>query len=230
MRPYAHASSRTRISHSYSVLYKAGNQFRGVLFGWALLISCLHPAMLRCCSAFSPLSRTTIGASARRYGLGATHRVLGKRDPYLLWTGRPRLAHSVPWSQSCRFSTVSSSFEHDSSKRYLFGDAPKSFKEINASSFICEALEATGKVSATAIQAAVYSHIAHTNKDAVIAAETGSGKTLAYLLPLIDKMMLEGSSSSTSTSDAIRSSGSDTDFFPTAVVLVPNKELGEQGS
>jgi superfamily II DNA/RNA helicase len=113
-------------------------------------------------------------------------------------------------------------------RSYLFGDAPKSFKDLNASSSICSAVEATGKTSATAIQAAVYGHIATTEKDTVIAAETGSGKTLAYLLPLIDKMILS-TTKPANTSSEPRATDAAHDFFPTAVVLVPNKELGEQG-
>lgn len=101
-------------------------------------------------------------------------------------------------------------------------------------------MKAAGKTLATSIQAAVYGHIANTNKDTVIAAETGSGKTLAYLLPIIDKM----TSSIQHAREPVSAAGSLPDLtncdtrvpaaatggiFPTAVVLVPNKELGEQG-
>lgn len=51
-------------------------------------------------------------------------------------------------------------------------------------------------------------------KDVVARAKTGSGKTFAYLLPLLQKLF---AASSTTTKSA-----------PSAIVLVPTRELSQQ--
>ncbi|KAJ0683913.1 putative RNA helicase [Helianthus annuus] len=57
-------------------------------------------------------------------------------------------------------------------------------------------------------------------KDVVARAKTGSGKTFAYLLPLLQKLMLlDGKNSSVSSAKALA---------PTAIILVPSRELCQQ--
>ncbi|KAJ0745572.1 putative RNA helicase [Helianthus annuus] len=58
-------------------------------------------------------------------------------------------------------------------------------------------------------------------KDVVARAKTGSGKTFAYLLPLLQKLMLLDSNSSSSVSLAKA-------LAPTAMILVPSRELCQQ--
>ncbi|KAM0062852.1 putative RNA helicase [Helianthus debilis subsp. tardiflorus] len=57
-------------------------------------------------------------------------------------------------------------------------------------------------------------------KDVVARAKTGSGKTFAYLLPLLQKLMLlDSNNSSVSSAKALA---------PTAIILVPSRELCQQ--
>ncbi|KAJ0698578.1 putative RNA helicase [Helianthus annuus] len=57
-------------------------------------------------------------------------------------------------------------------------------------------------------------------KDVVARAKTGSGKTFAYLLPLLQKLMLlDSNNSSVSSAKALA---------PTAMILVPSRELCQQ--
>ncbi|KAJ0515528.1 putative RNA helicase [Helianthus annuus] len=58
-------------------------------------------------------------------------------------------------------------------------------------------------------------------KDVVARAKTGSGKTFAYLLPLLQKLILLDSNSS-SVSLAKKA------LAPTAIILVPSRELCQQ--
>jgi superfamily II DNA/RNA helicase len=96
---------------------------------------------------------------------------------------------------------------------FLFGDNPRSFRSLKLNEQLCIGLEATGKETATVIQASAFDLILE-RKNVVVSAETGTGKTFAYLLPLLH-MMLEDPS----TSEGIH---------PVAVIVVPNKELGNQ--
>jgi superfamily II DNA/RNA helicase len=72
----------------------------------------------------------------------------------------------------------------------------------------------------SAVQAAALTAI-RSGKDVNIGAETGSGKTLAYLLPLIDDILQR-------KQEAKESGGAVEYDYARAIILVPNKELGNQ--
>lgn len=97
---------------------------------------------------------------------------------------------------------------------FLFGESPKTFRSLNLDEGLCAGLEATEKSIATVIQASAFEPIL-AGKNVTLAAETGTGKTLAFMLPLLHMML--------SRRDA--SGGT----YPVAIVMVPNKELGNQG-
>ena len=54
-------------------------------------------------------------------------------------------------------------------------------------------------------------------KDVVARAKTGSGKTFAYLLPMLQKLLTDNNVLSSQTLSA-----------PTAMILVPSRELCQQ--
>lgn len=102
--------------------------------------------------------------------------------------------------------------------RFLFGTSPKLFREMNMSEVLSHGLSSIGFDTATLIQSAAFDTIL-SRKDAVIAAETGSGKTLSYLLPIIQQHIDDASSGVIAPP-----------FYPTSIIMLPNKELGEQGT
>lgn len=87
----------------------------------------------------------------------------------------------------------------------------KTFVDMGVCPQLAIALKKTQKTIPTLIQKASFDSIV-SKKDVVICAETGSGKTLSYLLPLLEQYY---------TGPKERSSLK----YPTAVVLVPNKDL-----
>ena len=104
---------------------------------------------------------------------------------------------------------------------FLFGEKV-TFSSCGIGAELTAALEATGKYNPTAIQAKTFTAIA-TGRDVIVGAETGSGKTLSYLLPIIqgllDEKPVEGAEEGLSLS-----MGS----YPSAIIMVPNKELCSQ--
>ena len=102
---------------------------------------------------------------------------------------------------------------------FLFGDKV-SFESCGIGSELITALEATGKFHPTAIQAKTFAAIA-TGRDVIVGAETGSGKTLSYLLPIIQGLLNEGK-------EEINEDELSSKNYPSAIIMVPNKELCSQ--
>ena len=100
---------------------------------------------------------------------------------------------------------------------FLFGTSPKLFRDMNMSEVLSNGVASIGLKTATVIQSAAFETIL-SRKEAIIAAETGSGKTLAYLLPIMQQLIDDGRNGNLSAS-----------FYPTTIIMLPNKELGEQG-
>jgi superfamily II DNA/RNA helicase len=101
---------------------------------------------------------------------------------------------------------------------FIFGDKP-SFVSCGLSPQLLSALSSAGKSIPTVIQAKSFPAI-EGGQNVVIGAETGSGKTLAYLIPIIDGILKKD----VETSDqevTVRS-------YPSAIIMVPNKELCSQ--
>lgn len=101
-------------------------------------------------------------------------------------------------------------------KAFIFGEN-SSFVSCGLSPQLLSALSSAGKSIPTVIQAKSFQAI-ESGENVIVGAETGSGKTLAYLLPIIDgilKKCIEGSSDQVLT---VRS-------YPSAIIIVPNKEL-----
>ena len=88
-----------------------------------------------------------------------------------------------------------------------------SFDNLVESPALKAALKSQNIALATPIQKLSYTKIL-TGDDVVIGSETGSGKTFSYMLPLIDKFI----------ADKLPP----LQYFPTAVVMAPNKELCRQ--
>jgi superfamily II DNA/RNA helicase len=101
---------------------------------------------------------------------------------------------------------------------YLFGNKPILFKDTMIRSELVETLHSIRKTHATLIQSFTIPKFLNGN-DIVISAETGSGKTLAYLLPLF-QLCIEANIERTNLNFK--------PMYPTAVVLVPNKDLATQ--
>jgi ATP-dependent RNA helicase RhlE len=100
------------------------------------------------------------------------------------------------------------------------------FSELGFNSVeLVDCLNSKGFAHATSIQTKAIPVIL-SGCDVVVGAETGSGKTLSYLLPLIDKC-LQYKSNAIVTSN-VSSSPPKRFFYPSTVVLVPNKELCNQ--
>ena len=106
---------------------------------------------------------------------------------------------------------------------FLFGEKV-SFSSCGIGPELTAALEATGKFNPTSIQAKTFTAIA-TGQDVIVGAETGSGKTLSYLLPIIQRLLDEGKEE-TEIDETVVSmyEGS----YPSAIIMVPNKELCSQ--
>ena len=102
---------------------------------------------------------------------------------------------------------------------YLFGEK-LSFNSCGLSVELVSALEASGKLHPTLIQAKVITAV-ETGNDVIVGAETGSGKTLSYLLPIINGLLRECAGKSPEEAQQARS-------YPTAMIVVPNKELCSQ--
>ena len=102
---------------------------------------------------------------------------------------------------------------------FLFGDKV-SFESCGVGSELITALEATGKFHPTAIQAKTFTAIA-SGRDVIVGAETGSGKTLSYLLPIIQGLLNDGKEEISEEDISFRN-------YPSAIIMVPNKELCSQ--
>ncbi|KAL3726273.1 hypothetical protein ACJRO7_031200 [Eucalyptus globulus] len=89
----------------------------------------------------------------------------------------------------------------------------RSFEEIGLDPRLVRALSKKGVEKPTPIQQVAIPLILE-GKDVVARAKTGSGKTFAYLLPLLQKLF--------------SSSGSKSKVAPSAIVLVPTRELSQQ--
>jgi ATP-dependent RNA helicase RhlE len=83
------------------------------------------------------------------------------------------------------------------------------FKELPISPYLQDRLQAAEFITPTEVQEAAIPH-AVAGKDVVATAQTGTGKTLAFLVPVMDKLMLQKESR------------------PGALVLVPTRELALQ--
>ncbi len=83
------------------------------------------------------------------------------------------------------------------------------FKELPISPYLQDRLQAAQFITPTEVQAAAIPHAA-AGKDVIATAQTGTGKTLAFLVPIMDKLMLQAESR------------------PGALVLVPTRELALQ--
>ncbi|KAH9615408.1 hypothetical protein KSS87_013443 [Heliosperma pusillum] len=98
-------------------------------------------------------------------------------------------------------------------------DEEQSFEDIGLDPRLIRALIKKDLQNPTPIQRVAIPLILE-GKDVVARAKTGSGKTFAYLLPLLHKLF--SGSISDSISDSSNHSG------PTAIVLVPTRELSQQ--
>jgi ATP-dependent RNA helicase RhlE len=83
------------------------------------------------------------------------------------------------------------------------------FKDLPISLYLQDRLKAAEFITPTEVQAAAIPHAAK-GKDVVATAQTGTGKTLAFLVPVMDKLLLQ------------------TESRPGALVLVPTRELALQ--
>ncbi len=83
------------------------------------------------------------------------------------------------------------------------------FKELPISPYLQDRLRASEFITPTEVQTAAIPHVV-SGKNVVATAQTGTGKTLAFLVPVMDKLMLQ------------------TESRPGALVLVPTRELALQ--
>lgn len=102
---------------------------------------------------------------------------------------------------------------------FLYGDET-SFLSSGMSTELADAMQASGKKLPTIIQRKCYGAIS-SGQNVIVGAETGSGKTLAYLLPIIDQILQKNSKIDRTEVTPYRS-------YPTAIIVVPNKELCHQ--
>lgn len=102
---------------------------------------------------------------------------------------------------------------------FLYGDET-SFLSSGMSTELADAMQASGKKLPTIIQKKCYGAIS-SGQNVIVGAETGSGKTLAYLLPIIDQTLRKNSEIDLTEVTRYRS-------YPTAIIVVPNKELCHQ--
>lgn len=111
---------------------------------------------------------------------------------------------------------------------FLFGDRV-TFSSCGVGPELQTALEATGKFHPSAIQAKTFAAIT-SGRDIIIGAETGSGKTLSYLIPIIQGLIEEEMKENVeekSTEDD-ESMVPNQKCYPSALIMVPNKELCSQ--
>lgn len=92
-----------------------------------------------------------------------------------------------------------------------------SAKQVNMNPQLDVALKELKIDAINAIQADSAPQILNGHDPVLIAAPTGSGKTLAYLLPIVHQLSHEEQQGSVSKMKR-----------PRAVILVPNRDLGEQ--
>jgi ATP-dependent RNA helicase RhlE len=83
------------------------------------------------------------------------------------------------------------------------------FTELPISPYLQARLTAAEFINPTEVQTAAIPHIAE-GKDVVTTAQTGTGKTLAFLVPVMDKLLLQAHKR------------------PAALVLAPTRELAQQ--
>lgn len=91
------------------------------------------------------------------------------------------------------------------------------FNSIGVNEKLIDALSLAGFSKATHIQAMAFDPVM-SGKDVMIGSETGSGKTLAYLLPLMHGLLSR-------TEEEIEKNEKE---FPSAAIVVPNKQLANQ--
>ncbi|MHA3905229.1 DEAD/DEAH box helicase [Castellaniella sp. WN] len=95
-------------------------------------------------------------------------------------------------------------------------EAPVPFARFGLHPGIMQAIEATGYVSATPIQAKAIP-IAMSGRDVMGAAQTGTGKTAAFSLPILHRLMPFANSSASPARHPVR-----------ALILTPTRELADQ--
>jgi ATP-dependent RNA helicase RhlE len=95
-------------------------------------------------------------------------------------------------------------------------EAPVPFAQFGLHPGIMQAIEATGYVSATPIQAKAIP-IAMSGRDVMGAAQTGTGKTAAFSLPILHRLMPFANSSASPARHPVR-----------ALILTPTRELADQ--
>ena len=83
------------------------------------------------------------------------------------------------------------------------------FKTLPISPYLQDRLQAAEFITPTEVQNAAIPHVAN-GKNVVATAQTGTGKTLAFLVPVMDKLLLQA------------------EARPGALVLVPTRELALQ--
>ncbi|HET8702640.1 DEAD/DEAH box helicase [Castellaniella sp.] len=104
----------------------------------------------------------------------------------------------------------------DSTSQDSAPEAPVPFAQFGLHPGIMQAIEATGYVSATPIQAKAIP-IAMSGRDVMGAAQTGTGKTAAFSLPILHRLMPFANSSASPARHPVR-----------ALVLTPTRELADQ--
>jgi hypothetical protein len=111
---------------------------------------------------------------------------------------RPRsYTHSMVLSAQAHMAPVAGDDDIDTT--FLFGSDPVSFNALGLDPSIVSSLASVHKHTATQIQAKAFDSIHTRNADTLITAETGSGKTLAYLLPLVQRFLVDSSSAEEGT-------------------------------
>ena len=150
----------------------------------------------------------------------------------MMYSFKPKLLlNSISISRHNNFAKLSTqrikSTKHSDvdQNEYLFGVAPTEFSHIPLiHPMIIESLSLMSRVHATSIQNKALPALLE-NNDVVISSETGSGKTLAYLIPLYQQLFLSMISDVPNLENATESSSSS---YPSAIILVPNKDLAAQ--
>ncbi len=95
-------------------------------------------------------------------------------------------------------------------------DTPVAFGQFGLHPGIMKAIEASGYVSATPIQAKAIP-IALSGRDVMGAAQTGTGKTAAFSLPILHRLMPFANTSASPARHPVR-----------ALILTPTRELADQ--
>ncbi len=104
----------------------------------------------------------------------------------------------------------------DTTPQDFTAEAPVPFAQFGLHPGIMQAIEATGYVSATPIQAKAIP-IAMSGRDVMGAAQTGTGKTAAFSLPILHRLMPFANSSASPARHPVR-----------ALILTPTRELADQ--